>query len=162
MLFREWATDENVSWIGTKYGMNVLDWIKVRFNRLELLYPVDVFADLFKATIYDCHLDLLNMQRALASSSPMELGTTTTANSTTSGTNDANSTASYAGYNVEGDFQKTKNNVTTATSANSTATTLDEVSDYMKLVDFDFTNLTNKIYNKLIQLFVTIYPFPSN
>lgn len=159
MLFSEYwnyNSGEYVNYITAVYGAKVAQWIKNRFYNFVLLYDTDTFRRLFDNALIESDLLLLQIRRLQENSQAFILGTKTTAQVNANTESNSNNSNSYAGYNVEGDFTKSKSNNSGNSSTNSTTETINQLDEYIKLVDSNITNLFNKLYDKLIVLFVTL------
>lgn len=158
MTFNEFI-ENNIDFSGfvlSNYGQQILDFFKFRFGNLELLYDVLPFKNLLNATLIELHVTLINFKKALQTES-IDGSTKTT--STQYADNNATTTTnnSYAGYNVEGDFTKQEIANVANTNANTSSTTNNDLDTLIKMSSVDFATFTNKIYDKMIVLFRTIY-----
>lgn len=141
----------------TSYGSKVAEWFYLKFKNFELMYLEDDFIDLFNSLIFENHLELLKFKKLLDQQDFFELGNKATSNviSDTTATND--STNSYAGFNVEGDFTKTNLSSVGKNTTDSTSLSINQLDENMKLFDFNFSQITKNIWDKFIVLFVLIW-----
>lgn len=141
----------------TSYGSKVAQWFYLKFKNFELMYLEEDFIDHFNATVIESHLELLKLKKLLDQQESFELGNKATSKVTsdTSATND--STNSYSGYNVEGDFAKTNLNSTGNNTTDSTSVSINLLDENMKLFDFNFSEITKNIWSRFIVLFVLIW-----
>ena len=139
------------------YGSKVAEWFYLKFKNFELMYQQEEFIDLFNALVIESHIELLKLKKLLDQQESFELGNKATSNVTsdTNATND--STNSYSGYNVEGDFAKTNLNSTGRNTTDSTSLSINLLDENMKLFDFNFSEITKNIWSRFIVLFVLIW-----
>lgn len=139
------------------YGDKIADWFYNRFANFELLYEPNVFGDLFSATLFENHLELLKIKKLMTLQDQWELGNIV--ESTTDMTTDSSgdSTQSYQGFNVEGDFSKNSSAGKTTGKTTATSSAINLTDEYNKLISFDYSTLLDKVYSKFVVLFVLCY-----
>lgn len=143
--------------VKNKYGDIIADWFYFRFKNFELLYEQETFIDLFNATLFENHLELLKIKKLMTLQEQWELGNIveSTTEMTTDSTGD--STQSYQGFNVEGDFSKNSSAGKTTGNTTATSNAINLTDEYNKLISFDYSVLLDKIFSKFIVLFVMCY-----
>lgn len=139
------------------YGSKVAEWFYLKFKNFELMYLEEDFIDQFNATVLESHLELLKLKKLLDQQESFELGNKATSNVTSDTTATNDSTNSYSGYNVEGDFAKTNLNSTGINTTDSTSLSINLLDENMKLFDFNFSEITKNIWSRFIVLFVLIW-----
>lgn len=139
------------------YGFKVAEWFYLKFKNFELMYQQEDFIDLFNSLVIESHLELLKLKKLLDMQESFELGNKATSSVTSDTTATNDSTNSYAGYNVEGDFAKTNLNSTGRNTTDSTSLSINYLDENMKLFDFNFSEITKNIWYRFIELFVLIW-----
>lgn len=157
MLFKEFYEQSLKSVVVARYGESVANWFLNQFGEYELLFKPEQATNLFKAYLMEMHIQLLNFKKYLELEQIWTFGTTSTSTTSTNSSLNNESSDSYQGYNVNGEFSKNTSTGTSTNSANSQIQTANLNDENLKLLSAELPSLTKIIYNKFVTLFILLY-----
>lgn len=152
----EWITNnrENLLWkeITSKWE-NFSKYITYKFGNYELKYTPPVFIDKLYAITSAFSLEL-NAMEVPQDLSLDNIGTTIKGTSKSTNTYTGQDAQSYAGYNVEGDFQKNKNENTTDNEMSNDKYIVNYYSYLSKVNNNIFRQQWRNIEREITSLFI--------
>lgn len=159
MLFSEFLAIENelVESIKNSYGDDVYNYISKRFANFELLYPEETFKNLFDVVLLECDILLRQIKNTHDKLDDLLTGTTSTSSGNSNNLSSGDSKISYCGYNVQGDFQTTNSSSSSQITNRQTTNTTSTLDELITLLSNDLTTFYDKLYTKMLPLFVTIF-----
>lgn len=157
MKFNEWANQSSnpLEFIKTDYGIKVYNWILNRFYNYELAYSPNAFTRLFNVTIIELDFVLKNLKR-LYEKQEFVWGTVVSGENTAHFTRQNEASNSYKGYNVSGDFSTVNNDGSGYNTNTVTSQSANQLDEMIKMLDYDFAQCYNVVYQRLIGLFITL------
>lgn len=144
---------------------NFINFILKRYGNFETRYPSQIWKELFLSLIINNQAELAfaeTLTRETTNSiSSDKLGDITTTTASNQSNRVGQSTNSYRGYNVEGDYAKNNNNITNEITANNKNISINYFSYLAGINQNRFKDTWKGIISQFLQLVVTIYLFES-
>lgn len=157
MLFKDFYEQNLKAIVVGRYGESVANWFLNQFGEYELLFKPQQATNLFKAYLMELHVHLLNFKKYLELEEIWTFGTTSKSQTSTNSSLNNESSDSYQGYNVTGEFSKNTSSGSSTNSANSQIETANLNDENLKLLSAELPSLTKIIYNKFVTLFILLY-----
>lgn len=132
--------------------------LKFRFGYMHILYPSKHMLMYLEDFLINNSVKLKQIEvLANTNFSVDDLGTNI--HNKTQNTSDAkgSDTLSYTGYNVTGDYNKSKTKQKASSESNSNTTTLNKLIETGQLVNFEIKRLFDEMDNQLYELFRCFY-----
>lgn len=161
MKLNQWINLNNQYFTNLKTEYPIyLNYLETRYQNYELKYNENVFNYLFASFLLENKKELKKFESLKdLNMLPDKLGTFTNTNENANNKFTGENSVNYVGLSVEGTFNKneTSTNSNLTNSKNSSSVNL--LSELIKLNDLDFINQFNKLNAEFEKLLITIVPF---
>lgn len=161
MKLNQWINLNNQYFTNLKNEYPIyLNYVETRYQNYELKYNENVFNYLFASFILENKKELTKFESLKdLNMLPDKLGTFTTANENANNKFTGENSVNYVGLSVEGTFNKNETSTNSNLENAKNSSTVNLLSELIKLNDLDFINQFNKLNTEFEKLLITIVPF---
>lgn len=161
MKLNQWINLNNQYFSNLKNEYPIyLNYVEVRYQNYELKYNENVFNYLFASFILENKKELTKFESLKdLNMLPDKLGTFTNTNENANNKFSGENSVNYVGLSVEGTFNKNETSTNSNLTNAKNSSTVNLLSELIKLNDLDFINQFNKLNFEFEKLLITIVPF---
>lgn len=161
MKLNQWINLNNQYFSNLKNEYPIyLNYLETRYQNYELKYNETVFNYLFASFILENKKELKKFEQLKdLNILPDKLGTFTKTNENATNKFSGENSVNYVGLSVEGTFNKNETSTNSNLENAKNTSTVNLLSELIKLNDLDFINQFNKLNFEFEKLLITIVPF---